>query len=251
MFNRIDPGPLTNLSVRQALSLATDFNTVLKLTYGGGDVLGWPVARGNPSYTPLENQPAAVQALFTYNPTKAQQMLTAAGYPNGFTTTITVNSALQNETDEATILSSEWAKVGVTLQIISMNAVSLAAAKNNRTYKGLLDFPVTTASPLTPISYYAGTASGAIYKTTEPLGVEANATLAEEDPAKLKADVTQLCQDALVDAGVLPMANPYTLNCYWPWLKNYYGEIEAGSHNQIPMISRMWIDQNLKKSMGY
>ncbi len=251
LINRIDSVPLSNLSVRQALFMATDFNTILKLVYGDGDILGWPVARGNPSYTPLANEPAAVQALYTYNPTKAQQMLTAAGYPNGFTTTITVNSALSNETDEATILASEWAKVGVTLQIISLNTVSVAAAKNGRTYTGLLDFPNGTANPLTPLGYYTGTSMGAIYKTTEPIAVEASTALAEQDPAKRQADITQFCQDALADAGILTMANRYILDCYWPWLKNYYGETEAGAHNQIPMISRIWIDQSLKKSMGY
>ena len=250
IFNRIDSSPLSNLSVRQALMMATDLNSMVKLVYGSGDVLGWPVARGNPSYTPLENQPSAVQTLFTYNPTKAQQMLIAAGYPN-LTITITINSALQNEVNEATVLASQWAKVGVTLQILTMNSVALAAAKNNRTYTGLLDFQVSTANPFTPILYYQGTSMGSVYKTGEPLDVESRMVTTDIDSAKRQTDLTQFCQDALADAGMIPMANPYTVNCYWPWLKNYYGEVEAGSHNQIPMIARMWIDQKLKKSLGY
>jgi len=75
--------------------------------------------------------------------------------------------------------------------------------------------------------------------------------MAEMDSMKRQTLVTQFCQDALVDSGIIPMANPYILNCYWPWLKNYYGEIDAGAHNQLPMIKEMWIDQALKKSMGY
>jgi peptide/nickel transport system substrate-binding protein len=251
MMNRLDTGPLTNINVRQALFMATDFKTVMNLVYGGGDILGWPVARGNPSYTPVENLPASTQALFTYNPTKAQQMLTAAGYPNGFSTSIVINSAIAQEADEATALASEWAKVGVTLQITQMNTVSLAAQKNNRSYAGLLDFPVATANPLTPIMYYTGTSMGAIYKSGEPLTVEAVTVTTDQDTAKRQADVTQWCKDAIADAGILSMANPYILNCYWPWLKNYYGEIDGGYHNQVVMIREMWIDQNLKKSMGY
>ena len=46
MMNRIDPGPLSNINVRQALFMATDFNTIMNLVYGGGDILGWPVAGG-------------------------------------------------------------------------------------------------------------------------------------------------------------------------------------------------------------
>ena len=92
-FNRLASGnPVNKLQVRQALTEATDFNSIANIVYGGGDILGWPVARGNPSYTPLENQSTQIQALFSGNTTQAQQMLAAAGYPNGFTTTITVDS---------------------------------------------------------------------------------------------------------------------------------------------------------------
>jgi peptide/nickel transport system substrate-binding protein len=55
----------------------------------------------------------------------------------------------------------------------------------------------------------------------------------------------------LADAGYVPFADPYLINCYWPWLKNYYGEIDAGYNNQVPLVSRIWIDQSLKKSLGY
>jgi hypothetical protein len=33
-------------------------------------------------------------------------------------------------------------------------------------------------------------------------------------------------------------------------LKNYYGELDSGYYNQMAMIKRIWIDQNLKKSLG-
>jgi peptide/nickel transport system substrate-binding protein len=47
-------------------------------------------------------------------------------------------------------------------------------------------------------------------------------------------------------------ANPYMLNCYWPWVKNYYGEISAGNYSDVmPMIREMWIDQALKTKLGY
>jgi peptide/nickel transport system substrate-binding protein len=40
------------------------------------------------------------------------------------------------------------------------------------------------------------------------------------------------------------------LNCYWPWINNYYSELDTGYYNGCPIISRIWIDQNLKKSLG-
>ncbi len=48
---------------------------------------------------------------------------------------------------------------------------------------------------------------------------------------------------------ILPTA--YTYAAWWPWVKNYYGEIRVGAHRASPIISRIWIDQELKKKMGY
>jgi len=81
--------------------------------------------------------------------------------------------------------------------------------------------------------------------------VQSKAAMGEMDVNKRTDLITKFCQDALLDVGFIPMANPYLLNCYWPWLKNYYGEIESGYFNEIPMIKEIWIDQSLKKSLGY
>ena len=251
IMNRNAAGPLSNLQVRQALCEATDFNTIAQNVYGGGDILGWPVARGNPSYTPVEDESSQIQALFSFNTTEAQQMLTAAGYPKGFTTSITIDSAYSQEADEATIIAADWAKVGVTVKIIQINTTALAEERDNDSYTGLICFPVFTDSSTTPLAWYQGNTLGGEYKTGEPLDIEANSALQEEDPAKQQTDVTQFCKDAILDCGIIGMPNPYVINCYWPWLRNYYGEIDAAYHNQVPMISELWIDQTLKTSDGY
>ncbi len=48
---------------------------------------------------------------------------------------------------------------------------------------------------------------------------------------------------------ILPTAYAYV--AWWPWVKNYYGEIRVGAHRASPIIARIWIDQELKKKMGY
>ena len=250
-INRIDSQPLSNLSVRQALMMATDFNTILKLVWGDGNILGWPVSSGNPSYTPLEKEPAAIQALFTYNLTKAKQMLSDAGYPNGFPTTLSYNSSDPIQANVASIIASEWAKAGVVVTLQPTDQVALTAIKTARSYKGFLEWSVATANPLTPILYVQGNTLGSTYKAGEPLDIESVATTIQMDPAKRQTQMTQLAQDMLADAGYIPLADPAILNCYWPWLKNYFGEVDSGYHNQVPMISRTWVDQVLKKKMGY
>jgi hypothetical protein len=39
---------------------------------------------------------------------------------------------------------------------------------------------------------------------------------------------------------------------YWPWIKNYYGEFTNTDDGTFgSLIQLMWIDENLKKEMGY
>ena len=47
----------------------------------------------------------------------------------------------------------------------------------------------------------------------------------------------------------LPTAYVYT--AWWPWVKNYNGELRAGAVRPGPIYARIWIDAALKKSMGF
>ena len=59
-------------------------------------------------------------------------MLAAAGYPNGFTTSIDINSADPASGKFGDYCVSEWAKVGVTATINAMPQLSLTTTKNAR-----------------------------------------------------------------------------------------------------------------------
>ncbi len=40
-------------------------------------------------------------------------------------------------------------------------------------------------------------------------------------------------------------------NLSQPWVKGYNGEVQLGSMDRLVIFSRFWIDQNLKKEMGF
>ena len=46
----------------------------------------------------------------------------------------------------------------------------------------------------------------------------------------------------------LPTLAEYS--AWWPYIKNYYGELTTGSTRSAPIYARMWIDQKLKKELG-
>jgi len=249
MVNRLDNQYLKSLAVRQALLIATDFKSINHLVYPGGAEFSYPLPPSDPAYTPFDQLPASTQNLFSYDPTKAKQMLADAGYPNGFKLTLNVNSAYPDFADIAQLLADEWSKVNVQLTINTITPAANAAAKLNRGFDLQLHVfnvnnPITSLSNLIP-------QPGNLYLSTEPLAQNFQKILTDLDAAKLVADEKQVAVDMLADGGYIPFANPVVLNCHWPWMKNYYSETDAGYATISPLISRMWVDQNMKKSMGY
>ena len=52
-------------------------------------------------------------------------------------------------------------------------------------------------------------------------------------------------------AWMIPYPRTYNYTLWWPWLKNYSGEQMVGYFDVNFWTPYVWIDQNLKKSMGY
>src|SRR5208283_1821784 len=151
--------------------------------------------------------------------------------------------------DIAPLLVDEWSKVGVQLTLNPETAAADAANKLNRNFQMqfhvfAVNNPITSLSNLIP-------QAGNLYLATEPLAQAFQKILVTQDQTTLVAEEKQTAEDMLADGGYIPFANSNWLNCYWPWIKNYYGETDLGYARLSPIISRMWIDQNMKKTMGY
>ena len=115
-FDTQEQGPLGKPAVRAALEHAIDKDGILKLVHGAGvraDCIFPPDLPGfDPSCHP-----------YTYDPSLARSMLAAAGYPNGFSTTLyTTNSDPDPITAEA--IRQDLAKVGVTVDVKTEPQVS-------------------------------------------------------------------------------------------------------------------------------
>ncbi len=98
--------------------MAIDFKGIAKDYYSGNaEVFAWPVMPTLESrnyYIPLEQLPASVQELFSYNAEKAKKLLAEAGYANGFKTEIVAH---QQFVDLLPIVKSYWAGIGVDVTI--------------------------------------------------------------------------------------------------------------------------------------
>ena len=82
-----------------------------------------------------------------------------------------------------------------------------------------------------------------------------NETLAraatEMDSAKRNALLKELGIYVIGEAYTLGIAEAFELCYWWPWVKNYYSEVEVGHTNPVVINAAIWIDQALKAEMGY
>jgi peptide/nickel transport system substrate-binding protein len=103
--------PLGDARVRQALNYGIDRKAITKVVGAG---YGRPITQmavpGDDSYDP------GLETAYTYNPTRAKQLLAAAGYPNGFTLSTLSLTVVQEDT-VAQAMAGQLAQIGVKLDL--------------------------------------------------------------------------------------------------------------------------------------
>jgi ABC-type transport system substrate-binding protein len=103
---------LESVKVRQALNYALNRAAIAKAQFGAaGAPLSVFALKGWDGWTP------ALGASHPYDPTKAKQLLAEAGYPSGFTFTISVPNFQPASVALAQLLASQWSAIGVTAQL--------------------------------------------------------------------------------------------------------------------------------------
>jgi len=55
----------------------------------------------------------------------------------------------------------------------------------------------------------------------------------------------------LEQAWTVPLPAGYSFYFWWPWFNDYHGESSVGFYNSYGLAQYCWIDQDLKKEMGY
>jgi len=103
--------PFTDARVRQAMIYAVPLQQIVKSIYGKyASVMHAPIPSTVFGYHK--------ESLYPYDPAKAKQLLSAAGMPNGFTTTMMWQSNQAPFLKElATAFAAYWAKVGIQVQL--------------------------------------------------------------------------------------------------------------------------------------
>ncbi len=252
---RMDMEPFDDLRVRRALNMAVDKQEIVDLFFGGNaELFAYPQHPDYEGfYEPLEDMPASVQELYTYNPDKAKQLLAEAGYPEGFEFEIQVCSCDPENMDLLPLIVDHLARVGVRATVQPNEYAShLSLMTTSNHGPGYM----TNSGHVSPISTLRKTfMTGQLWNISKFSDPEFDVRLEElihsRDPERRRELVKKLTREGVDRAPYIWLPVRYLHTAWWPWVKNYNGELRAGAVRPGPIYARLWIDQEMKREMGF
>jgi len=222
---KVNEAPYTDIKVRQALTMAINFQEIVDSYYGGNAVYPCYPAGPLPEFAEfrveLDELPEAIRELYSYHPDRAKQLLAEAGYPDGFKTEVTT---LNSYVDMLSIVKDNWAQIGVDLEIKVLEYGAFWGVGFKRAFKGIFGYAAANGS--LPFRYDAYFDQSERYRIMRE----------EFYPA------------VLGECHVIQWPGSHKYHFWQPWVKGYSGEYNLGKKNYYTE-KYLWIDQDLKEEM--
>ena len=252
---RTDTKPFDDIRVRRALNMAVNKEEIIKAYYNGNaEMYAYPQHPSFGAYfRPLEQQPDSVKELFKFDPVKAKKLLAEAGYPNGFTFKTQVCSCSTDHTDLLPLVVAYLEAVGVKMEIVPMEYAAFLSAMTTRqnTAGYFMNNGHTNPTRSLHKSFVFGQPWNPSQWNDPAFSAKMDAVYLEKDEAKRVQMIDEMTTEIVDKAPYIWLPTPYVYTAWWPWVKGYEGELRAGAARPGPIYARMWIDQDLKKKMGY
>jgi len=252
---RMDTKPFNDIRVRRALNMAVNKQEIIDKFYGGqAEMFAFPM---HPEYVgyhkPLKDQPESVQELFRFDQAKAKKLLAEAGYPDGFSFKVQVCACDPVRMELMPLIASYLEAVKVKMEIVPMEyGAHLSAMTSHTNAAGYLT-NVGDVNPTTSlrINFGKGQVYNAPMMDDPKLDARVAEANAERDEAKRKQILQEMTTYVLDQAPAIWLPASYVHTAWWPWVKNYDGELFVGAGRSAPFYARIWIDQDMKKKMGF
>ena len=203
-FMNVLEKPFDNVKVRQAINYAINTQKIQKLLAGQAASLNQIYPKGMPGHQDGKTY-------YTYDPAKAKQLLAAAGFPNGFTTTFYADN-VDPMPKLAQSVQSDLAAIGITASLKIMDRATywnFISLKKSHAAIGFSDWyqdfpdPSDWIGPLftNPID---GGANSSFYENPQVTALY-NASGSQLDPAKRLQMFEQMQDIIMQDAPTAPM----------------------------------------------
>lgn len=169
--------PWANKKVREAAEYAIDKEAIAAKLGGPTAAAQYQWGDGSYAYCP-DLTPRK------YNPEKAKQLLTEAGYPNGFKTTANVGATIQYVRDMWLAVHEYWRKVGIDISYNQMTLATFLDMSKNGWKNGVLDGATRT------VPDWVSSAWGNLSTAAKPNTMSSSLRTAELDELIMKAKST-------------------------------------------------------------
>ena len=189
------------------------------------------------------------------------KLLAEAGYPNGFKTNIVADAAA--DIDLLRIIKSYFTQVGIDMEIRPMEAAAWVAFvdvghKHDQLAHRTAGPLGHCSSPLHDLTRFRKGAHGNWAMVDDPgFNVFLSKVLANTDLDDMKKIMKDANEYVARQHFTISLLQPRAYSLCQPWLKGFNAQFGAAwSHAGGPAmlsfyLGRFWIDQKLKKSMGY
>ena len=252
---RVDTKPFDDVRVRRALNMAVNKQEIVAGYYNGNaELFGYPQ---HPDYfgyfEPLDTMPDSVKELFKYDPEKAKKLLAEAGYPKGFSFKVQVCSCNPDHMELLPLVAAYLEQVGVKIEIQPMEYGAFLSAMTTKTNTPGYFMNNGHTNPTTTIrkSFIKGQVWNPSQWNDPAYEAKMDEVYRTRDEEKRIGLIRDMTREILDKAPYIWLPTPYIYTAWWPWVKNYGGELRAGAVRPGPIYARIWVDQELKKKMGY
>jgi peptide/nickel transport system substrate-binding protein len=246
--------PFDKKTVRQAVTIGTDMHAFAKYMRSDDQPIRFhPSSSKNPTvFVPDNELPEEIRALYNHDPAKAKKMLADAGYPKGFKTSIYCRNIARDQ-DVAAMVKDQWTKIGIDADIVVMDPSPLAKVMYAVEYDGALVATIDAANPIIVLSSEGKTGAWYNFSGWSNTAFDEIMTALEREIDIDKQN--RMCKEGallmMAGAPYLPLAPRVVRAYWWRWLNNYYGEFSLSDGAIHQLLPYMWIDQDLKKELGF
>ncbi len=208
-------------------------------------------------YIPYEQWPKALQEEFAYDPQEAERLLDEAGYPRGADGIRFKTHVLHYENQDIAypeLVTEYWRRIGVKVQIRTPPYTEAIALASQMKFEAIRN------------------GEGGHHYFGEHLvtrfwgGAKIWNVIVAKDPEFDKMiDALRAANDLESYQKIFREADMYAIKKHWfiwgpdaphfhvshKWVKGYNGEFWFGFVNRNPLLAHLWVDQELKKEMGF
>ena len=250
--------PWNDIRVRRAIQMAIDLETINQTYHQGWANPTAAAALGAAMVgyvTPFEEWPDDLKAYYTYDPQRAEALLDEAGYPRGadgirFETIYGHLDRGDFDLDYFQIVMEYLRAIGIDIEVEKIPVAQWGSYVRDSRGEGLF-LNVHNTDYITGLDSFYSTGYNPS-NVNDPafdaiMDAFRAATATEEQQRLAREAVMYIAEQHWTIAG--PRVPSFMVT--QPWLVGYSGEVELGEMDRAIILSRLWIDQDLKAEMGF